>query len=283
MSANDPIDAKYHLAVRDEAPPPQLFSAMSPAAKLALGKEVATVLKGMLREGKIVIDENGNEKRVPLIIRVPQKRDGRIVGYSEHVEVEGWLTCGMLAGSVTAPVRWTKPLEDGNGFSAFAEVVSNGQVIGAGEGHCDRNERKWKNADNYAIKSMAQTRAQSKALRSVFAWIMVLAGFAATPANEMPDETEAPRRRREPPPKPQVVQPEGRKPDEYRRKAGIGEVHKLCERRHVDDPTYREWLVEKFGVDKFVDKETGEVKPTSKVLDVGELEQLWLFINERTK
>lgn len=88
-----------------------------------------------------------------------------------------------------------------------------------------------------------------------------------------------------PPPLPSIETSQTRsaKPDEYRRKAGMGAVHDLCKRRHVDDPTYREWLVEKFGVDKFVDKETGEVKPTSKVLDVGELEQLWLFINERTK
>jgi hypothetical protein len=32
---------------------------------------------------------------------------------------------------------------------------------------------------------MAQTRASSKALRQAFAWVAVLAGYAATPAEEM--------------------------------------------------------------------------------------------------
>jgi hypothetical protein len=35
---------------------------------------------------------------------------------------------------------------------------------------------------------MAQTRASAKALRNVFAGVVVLAGLAATPAEEMQDE-----------------------------------------------------------------------------------------------
>jgi hypothetical protein len=38
------------------------------------------------------------------------------------------------------------------------------------------------------LEGMAQTRAQSRAGRSVFAFIMVLAGFSPTPAEEMPKE-----------------------------------------------------------------------------------------------
>jgi len=37
----------------------------------------------------------------------------------------------------------------------------------------------------FQLESMSQTRAQAKALRSCFAWVVVLAGFAATPAEEM--------------------------------------------------------------------------------------------------
>ena len=63
-AAEQPIDAEYTsapLAVAD-VPAPSLFSSMPPAQKLAHAREVATVLRDMLREGKIVIDENGNEK-----------------------------------------------------------------------------------------------------------------------------------------------------------------------------------------------------------------------------
>lgn len=37
----------------------------------------------------------------------------------------------------------------------------------------------------FQLKSMAQTRAEAKALKSVFSFVAVLAGFAATPAEEM--------------------------------------------------------------------------------------------------
>ena len=50
----------------------------------------------------------------------------------------------------------------------------------------------WAKADDYAIRSMAQTRATSKALRMPLGFVMELAGFDATPADEIP--TEPPRR-----------------------------------------------------------------------------------------
>ena len=73
------------------------------------------------------------------------------------------------------------------------------------------------------------------------------------------------------------------KPDEYRRKAGIGAVKKLCTDRGVSDALYRSTLLELFDVERFTDKETGEVYPTSKVLDVPDLEHLWRTLNDRTK
>lgn len=37
----------------------------------------------------------------------------------------------------------------------------------------------------FQLRSMAQTRAQAKALKNVFSWVVVLAGYKATPAEEM--------------------------------------------------------------------------------------------------
>jgi hypothetical protein len=48
-----------------------------------------------------------------------------------------------------------------------------------------RDEKRWKDADDYAIKSMAQTRAGAKALRNAFGWVAELAGYASTPLEEM--------------------------------------------------------------------------------------------------
>jgi hypothetical protein len=41
-----------------------------------------------------------------------------------------------------------------------------------------------------SLASMAQTRANAKALRNVLSWVAVLAGYQATPAEEMPVEAE---------------------------------------------------------------------------------------------
>jgi hypothetical protein len=50
---------------------------------------------------------------------------------------------------------------------------------------CTRSEGKWRTAGDYAIRSMAQTRAVSKALRLPLGFIMQLAGYSATPAEEI--------------------------------------------------------------------------------------------------
>jgi hypothetical protein len=39
----------------------------------------------------------------------------------------------------------------------------------------------------FQLRSMAQTRACAKALRNAFAWVVVLAGYRPTPAEELPD------------------------------------------------------------------------------------------------
>ena len=44
--------------------------------------------------------------------------------------------------------------------------------------------------DDYALRSMAQTRATSKALRQPLGFVMSLAGFDPTPAEEMPRQPD---------------------------------------------------------------------------------------------
>ena len=47
------------------------------------------------------------------------------------------------------------------------------------------HEKTWAGRDDYALRSMAQTRATSKAMRQPLGFIITLAGFDATPAEEM--------------------------------------------------------------------------------------------------
>src|SRR5690606_36894277 len=77
----------------------------------------------------------------------------------EHVNVEGWQTLGAMLG-VTAVCVWTRKLTDPEGWEARVEARTlDGRVIGAAEAQCLRTESEWRRADDYALRSMAQTRA----------------------------------------------------------------------------------------------------------------------------
>ena len=86
-------------------------------------------------------------------------------------------------------VVWTRKMSDPEGWEARVEARTlAGAVVGAAEAECLRSEKRWGAADDYAVRSMAQTRATSKALRGPLGFIVHLAGFSATPADEMPDD-----------------------------------------------------------------------------------------------
>lgn len=108
----------------------------------------------------------------------------------DYVRVEGWTTLGSMLGVV--PVcTWTKEIP--NGWEARVEARTlDGRVIGAAEAQCSRDEKMWAKRDAYALRSMAQTRATSKALRAPLGFIVTLAGYEATPSEEMPREAAPP-------------------------------------------------------------------------------------------
>ena len=146
------------------APPASLFRTDDPTQVIQRATEVANALKPVLTERGMLSNISGKE----------------------HVRIEGWQTLGAMLG-VTPVVEWTRPLDDGWEARAAAQTL-DGRIIGAGEGECRRSESRWAKADDYAVRSMAQTRAQSKALASVLRFVVTLAGYSGTPAEEMTDE-----------------------------------------------------------------------------------------------
>lgn len=109
----------------------------------------------------------------------------------EYVQVEGWTTLGVMLG-VTA--REVETREAHGIYTAVVELVrmSDGAVVSRASAECGE-EAPWCNRPRYARRSMAQTRATGKACRLAFSWIMKLAGYEVTPAEEMPaDEAEQP-------------------------------------------------------------------------------------------
>ena len=72
-------------------------------------------------------------------------------------------------------------------WKAEAEIVKmdDGKNIGYGFAICSNREYKKVKFDEYAILSMAQTRAIGKAYRNLIGWVMKLAGYEGTPSEEM--------------------------------------------------------------------------------------------------
>jgi hypothetical protein len=108
------------------------------------------------------------------------------IGNSDHVLVDAWTLLGSMLG-VFPVVVWTRKLEDGWEARVEARTL-NGQTVGAAEAECLRSEKNWNSRDDYALRSMAQTRATSKAMRGPLGFIVQLAGFNPTPAEEMPSD-----------------------------------------------------------------------------------------------
>ena len=116
-----------------------------------------------------------------------------------HVFVEGWQFLASQFGLIPE-IEWTRRSRTRSGGWARARAVlrrlSDGMVISNADAECRREEANWRNRDSYAIRSMAQTRAVSKVCRIALSSVMVMAGFNATPAEEMdgiyPDKEAAP-------------------------------------------------------------------------------------------
>jgi hypothetical protein len=116
----------------------------------------------------------------------------------EFLKVEAWTTLGALKG-VHAAIVWTRANETGDGIIARAEARTlEGVLVGAAESECSRTESKWKNSDAFAIRSMAQTRAISRALQAPLRHIAVLAGYEGAAAEEVPPEPDSPTPAEEP-------------------------------------------------------------------------------------
>ena len=102
-----------------------------------------------------------------------------------YVLVEGWQFAGGLMG-LFPRVKKVENIGVGK-WLAEVEIVNQRtkEVISSGFALCSREELKKKTFDEYAILSMAQTRAIGKAYRNLIGWIMKLAGYESTPAEEM--------------------------------------------------------------------------------------------------
>lgn len=163
MVINGTADEVGHeVAVRDHAPT-TLFRTDDPVEVVEKAARVADALKDVIvRKGLFTLIQG-----------------------KAHIGVEGWQLVGAMLG-VTAVCVHTEPVD--GGYLATVEArTSDGRVIGRADALCTKHEKRgpWKQADDYARLSMAQTRATSKALKGPLGFVVSLAGYATTPAEEM--------------------------------------------------------------------------------------------------
>ena len=106
----------------------------------------------------------------------------------EFVNVEGWQYAGSRLGIVPI-VEHVINVSSAEEMKYQAKVtlfdLRHQTIVGAGFAVCSNKESGKKFYQEFAIMSMAQTRAIGKAYRNCLAWIIRAAGYEPTPAEEM--------------------------------------------------------------------------------------------------
>jgi hypothetical protein len=106
----------------------------------------------------------------------------------EFVNVEGWQYAGSRLGIVPIVehvINVSSPEEMKYQAKVTLFDLRHGTTVGAGFAVCSNKESGKKFYQEFAIMSMAQTRAIGKAYRNCLAWIIRAAGYEPTPAEEM--------------------------------------------------------------------------------------------------
>ena len=116
-----------------------------------------------------------------IVSRTAQKIQGR-----KYVRVEGWMAIATAHGCTLSACD-VRQVEGGISARGLVRRISDGVLLGEAEGFVGDDEKTWSARTLHARRAMAQTRAMSRAARSVFAHVVVLmdAGLETTPAEEM--------------------------------------------------------------------------------------------------
>jgi len=204
----------------------------------------------------------------------------------DYVRIEGWQVLCHLCNLPLPSIVDLRREEREGGYVAGALLAYGGREYRA-YGICASDEPNWRGRPEFQLASMAQTRAAGKVLRLLLGWVMTLAGYEPTPAEEMthdptPPSTPTPtapqggtqRRVADPELQPPIDTPadddeprEGnghdaeqatllrdlQRTDRDRYNRILRALHAQARQRFVDDDARRQWLHENYGKWHFPD------------------------------
>ena len=202
----------------------ELIVAASPAEQIRQASEMATQLDKVIREQGMrtkmgrrkVVKPDGKEVwedsyhtnveawqtlaaflRVAIVPDDPEPirdDDGNVKLVSYEVEKffypKGTTGAQIRNGSATPERVERATVEGAEGFTCRCLVYKDGVIVGAGSSRCTRLEESWRSKPDYALEGMAQTRAIGRSMATPGRWIVTLAGYNGTPAEEMPQAEE---------------------------------------------------------------------------------------------
>ena len=114
------------------------------------------------------------------------------IGPSEYVTAEGWEVLGTMLGCtpfVEEVVEITPEKSPKFMYKATVSIRQGDTILSRASAMAERNNMQ---KDRPSVYSMAQTRALGKAYRMALSWIVKMADYEPTPAEEMPRFREKP-------------------------------------------------------------------------------------------
>jgi len=172
-SDNDDNNKKNNISpvvVKQEVEKPaELFPTKNPAEVVKIAKDISEAVSDIVEKQR-------------LYDKIKDKK---------YVRCEGWTTMGAMLGLFPqiVEVREEKINDKNKKYVAVCEIRTlDGRLVSRAESECSSLEKNKVGQEDYALRSMAETRAVSKAFRICLSWVMTLAGYEPTPAEEVSEE-----------------------------------------------------------------------------------------------
>lgn len=237
---------------------------MTSEALVPIVEEPPRVELGVIRaDGPKELLKVASEAADALASVIASKKLFSTISGRQYVRVEGWTTLATMMGCLPREVSVSR--DEKGTYTATVELVRMGDqaVLTRASAECGMDEPTWAKRADYARRSMAVTRATSKACRIAFSWVMVLAGYEVTPAEEIPEQERgglAPKAEDNPPAptSPKRITEADEFPTRDTKWPGPGPTHGHC---------VREWALNQLRA-----AESGEVKIPDEWLAIVKLE-----------